>query len=238
MVWWTEASNLHGVPTDCPQSDERMGWLNDLTVRLEQSVYNFHLARLHAKFLDDVSDTEAEDGSITDNAPFKWGRRPADPVSASHLLLAWYLYQHYGDTHAMAKHFDGFKAWVDFLASNSDNLIVRYGSWGDWSPPIAFSTAGSIGAGGYGANNQAANSFALFLGVVPKERVPRTVENLARDVEKHAWHLTTGNLCTKYLLEMLTEHGRVDVAYRVATQERYPSWGFMLANGATPLWEG
>ena len=33
MVWWTEASNLHSVPTDCPQRSERMGWLNDLTVR-------------------------------------------------------------------------------------------------------------------------------------------------------------------------------------------------------------
>lgn len=297
MVWWTEASNLHGIPTDCPQRDERMGWLNDLTVRIEQALYNFHLPRFYAKFLEDVRDTQAEDGSITDTAPFKWGRRPADPVSASYLLLAWELYRHYGDTRAMARHFDGFKAWVNFLISNSDNLIVRYGSWGDWSPPITFGTPGSIGAGavsrdtpvqlmstgylyycarllsqmagilgrkteqahyqslarqvaeafnrrywneaagGYGANNQAANAFALFLGIVPKERLLRVVGNLVKDVEKHDWHLTTGNLCTKYLLEALTEHGRVDAAYRIVTQETYPSWGFMLANGATTLWE-
>jgi len=92
-------------------------------------------------------------------------------------------------------------------------------------------------AGGYGSNNQASNSFALFLGVVPQDRIGRVVDNLVRDVREHGGHLTTGNLCTKYLLETLTEHGRADVAYEIATKTTYPSWGFMLDNGATTLWE-
>jgi len=56
-------------------------------------------------------------------------------------------------------------------------------------------------------------------------------------VKQYNYHLTTGNLCTKYLLETLTEHGYPEVAYKIATQVTYPSWGFMLANGATTLWE-
>ncbi len=56
-------------------------------------------------------------------------------------------------------------------------------------------------------------------------------------VDLHDGHLTTGNLCTKYLLEVLTDAGRADVAYGIVTQESYPSWGYMLANGATTLWE-
>jgi alpha-L-rhamnosidase len=91
--------------------------------------------------------------------------------------------------------------------------------------------------GGYASNNQASNSFALFLGLVPADQVRRVVDNLAKDVERQGYHLTTGNLCTKYVLEMLTEHGHADLAYRIVTQETYPSWGFMLANGATTLWE-
>lgn len=297
MVWWTEASNLHSIPTDCPQRDERMGWMNDMTVRIEQALYNFRLARFYNKFIDDVRDTQDEQGAIADTAPFKWGKRPADPVSASYLLLAWHLYDHYGDTSAMERHFDGLRGWVDYLVSRSDDLIVNYGSWGDWSPPAKFSVSGSAGgsaisaqtpltfmstgylyysarllsqiagvlgktaeqskyarlaaqtadafnrkfwneaAGGYANNNQAANSFALFLGVVPENRRARVLANLVKDVEAHDGHLTTGNLCTKYLLEVLTEHGYADLAYRIATQETYPSWGFMLANGATTLWE-
>jgi alpha-L-rhamnosidase len=297
MVWWTEASNLHSIPTDCPQRDERMGWLNDLTVRTEEAIYNFNLSRFFSKFLDDIRDTQGEDGSITDTAPHRWGARPADPVSASYLLLAWFLYQHYGDTRAMENNFDGFKAWTDFLARKTENGIVTYGYYGDWAPPSAFTIEGSLGtsavskdtpvemmstgylyycsslltrmagilgkekdrqkyadlakrtaeafnrkfwkaeSGGYGANNQAANSFALFLGLVPESRVPRVVENLAHDVEAHGGHLTTGNLCTKYVLEALTAHGKADLAYAIATQESYPSWGFMLAHGATTVWE-
>jgi alpha-L-rhamnosidase len=293
MVWWTEASNLYSVPTDCPQRSERMGWLNDLTVRAEESVYNFDVSRFFTKFLDDIAATQEGDGSFTDTAPFKYGSRPADPVDASYLLLAWLLYQHYGDTRIIAEHFSGFKAWTDFLADKTKNGIVTYGYYGDWSPPTAYSLPNSAVSrtmplllmstgflyycsrlvsemaqvlgkeddklkynalarktalafnreyfndkiGAYGNNDESANSFALFLGLVPSNQVPRVLGNLVRNVREADGHLTTGNLCTKYLLEALTAHGRAYVAYEIVTQRTYPSWGYMLANGATTLWE-
>ena len=295
MVVNTEASNLHSVPTDCPQRDERMGWLNDLTVRIEQAIYNFNLSRFYPKFIDDIQDTQDEKGTITCVAPFRFGMRPADPVSASYLLLAQKCYEFYGDRRIISEHFDGMKAWVDYLYSRTKDGIVDYSYYGDWCPPrefladpngsgvskdtpgrmistgylylcskllsdmakilnkqdiavryahIADETAKAINhhywneeIGGYASNNQASNSFALYLGIVDTTRIPRVVNNLVNDVKKHDYHLTTGNLCTKYLLEMLTEHGHVDVAYKIAAQSTYPSWGFMLKNGATTLWE-
>ncbi len=297
MVCLTETSNLHSIPTDCPQRDERMGWLNDMTVRIEQAIYNFDLSRFYIKWIDDIKDTQGTDGTITDTAPFRWGFRPADPVSASYLLLALKSYEFYGNETIINHHYDGLKAWVDYLHSRTEDEIVNYSYWGDWSPPETFGTPGSIGSGaiskdtpgklistgylyycagiiikmasilgnkddeiyynclagetasafntvwwneksgGYGSNNQACNSFALYLGLVCEERKPRVVANLAEDVIKHNYHLTTGNLCTKYLLEMLTENGFAEVAYKLAIQETYPGWGFMLANSATTLWE-
>lgn len=293
MVWWTEASNLYSVPTDCPQRSERMGWLNDLTVRSEESVYNFNVSRFFTKFLYDIADTQIEDGSFTDTAPYKYGARPADPVDASYLLLAWFLYQHYGDTRVIAEHFDGFKAWTDFLASKTKDGIMTYGYYGDWSQPKAYSMPNSAVSkttprrlmstgflyycsrlvskmadilgreddkskydalarrtaiafnrkyfnsevGAYGNNDESANSFALFLGLVPEKQVPRVVESLVKNVKAADVHLTTGNLCTKYLLEALTTHGRDDLAYEIVNQKTYPSWGFMLEKGATTLWE-
>ena len=297
MIWWTEASNLYSVPTDCPQRDERMGWLNDLTVRTEESVYNFQMGRFYTKFLNDIQDTQDEKGTITDTAPFRWGQRPADPVDASYLLLSWNLYLHYNDKRVIEEHFDSYKAWVDYLATMAKDGIIDYGTWGDWSPPQAESIDGSRGwsavskntpyslmstafysytahlladmarilsrkddaakydaiakkeadifnakfwdekAGGYAANNQAGNSIALYMNLVPADRVQRVVDNLVNDVKAHDYHLTTGNICTKYLLEALVAHGHADVAYQIAKQETYPSWGFMIANGATTLWE-
>lgn len=295
MVVNTEASNLHSVPTDCPQRDERMGWLNDLTVRIEQAIYNFDLSRFYPKFLDDVRDTQDKEGTITCVAPFRFGMRPADPVSASYLLLAQKCYEFYGNKRIIEKHFDGMKAWVDYLNSRTKNGIVNYSYYGDWCPPRDFlldpngsgvsrDTPGqfiSTGylyycarllsdmakvidrktdvdyykalaegiylainreywderTGGYASNNQACNSFALYLGLADKNKTPGVIKNLVNDVKKHDYHLTTGNLCTKYLLEVLTEQGYPEVAYKIATQTTYPGWGYMLANGATTLWE-
>jgi alpha-L-rhamnosidase len=92
-------------------------------------------------------------------------------------------------------------------------------------------------AGGYGSNNESMNSFALFLGVVPQDKMQRVVASLVKAVHENQDHLTTGNLCTKYVLEMLTKYGYGDLAFKIATQETYPSWGYMLANDATTLWE-
>lgn len=297
MVYNTEASNLHSIPTDCPQRDERMGWLNDMTVRIDQAVYNFNLALFYSKWINDIKDTQAGDGSITDTAPFRWGFRPADPVSASYLLLALRCYEFYGNDRMVADHYDGMKAWVKFLQTKTENGIVNYSYWGDWSPPEAFGIAGSVGSGavsaftpgklistgylfycekmmaqfatiigntndetyftecsnktaetfnatywneecgGYASNNQACNSFALFLGLVKSKNIVAVVNNISQNVKANEYHLTTGNLCSKYLLEVLTENGDAETAYKIAVQDTYPSWGYMLANGATSLWE-
>lgn len=299
MVHWTEAGNLHSLPTDCPQRDERMGWLNDMAARSEEAIYNFELARLLSKWVADIHDEQdPATGAITDTAPFRWGRRPADPVSVCYLLIPWLLYTHYGDTHTMDGHYEGMKAWVDFLTSCSQDQIIPYSYYGDWAPPIAFGVQGSQGSsavskdtpgtlvstacyaysagllariaavignqadaqhyqelaerikqrfhacfydescGGYGSNNQSCNAIAVYMGLAPAEYQARLAVNLAENVlEQYDGHLTTGNICTKYLLEALTTLGRADVAYRIAAQETYPSWGYMLANGATTLWE-
>lgn len=296
MVKRTEASNLHSVPTDCPQRDERMGWLNDMTVRIEQAIYNFDMSRFYPKYLADVYDTQDEQGRIADTAPYKVGGRPADPVSASYLLLALKSYDYYGNKEIIREYYPGLKAWVDYLKTRTKDGIVDYSYYGDWSPPAEFGVSGvGYGAvskntpgdlistgflyycskmisrmatvlgksedvkaydqlsattaaafnhkfwdekvGGYGSNNQSCNSFALFLGLAEKDKKQRVVKSLVQNVVDHDYHLTTGNICTKYLLEALTENGHVDVAYKIATQKTYPGWGFMLEKGATTLWE-
>lgn len=63
-------------------------------------------------------------------------------------------------------------------------------------------------------------------------------EHLRQDiVYRHDTHLTTGLVGTKYLLPYLTRTGNSDLAYELATQTSYPSWGYMIERGATTLWE-
>ena len=299
MVRQTEESNLHGVPTDCPQRDERLGWLNDMTVRNEGALYGFRLYQLYAKWLRDIRDTQGKvTGAITDTAPFlRYGFRPADPVSGSFLMLPWNLYLHYGDDRIIRENYEANGRWVKYLLKNTRDGVVRFSSMGDWAAPVAGTDHSSTGGGAlsaitppllmstgflyhdcilmakmahvlgnaadeqqwqdtaakvktdfnraffrpdgqyYGENSQAANILPLHFDLVEEEQIPGVLANLCDDIEKNGGHLTTGNICTRFAVEVLFRYGREDLAWHLLSQTEYPSWGYMLANGATTVWE-
>jgi Alpha-L-rhamnosidase N-terminal domain./Bacterial alpha-L-rhamnosidase. len=297
-IIWTERDNLHSIPTDCCQRNERFGWLNDTTARCEETVYNFNAERLLSKWMDDIEDTQLESGAIADCAPYVWyGKRIGEPVDTTFVITQWLLYKHYGDKRILAEHYGSIKKWVDFLDSKAAGNILYHGWIGDWAPPRAFSYTDSLCSAisntttfeyistcyyyyaaslmsqiahvldnkndemkykelsekikkafnekfldkktmQYEMGSQAANAFALYLHLVPEEFKQGVINNLVDDlVHKNNCHLTTGNLCTKYLIEVLTEIGRHDVAWSLATQTTYPSWGYMIEKGATTIWE-
>ncbi len=91
----------------------------------------------------------------------------------------------------------------------------------------------------YSNGSQSANAFALYLGVVPEDKIRGDVQwNLTKDIlYAHDSHLTTGLVGVKALFPVLTRMGRSDLAYEVATQTSYPGWGYMVASGATTVWE-
>jgi alpha-L-rhamnosidase len=89
----------------------------------------------------------------------------------------------------------------------------------------------------YDNGGQTALSCALYQGLVPPENKQRVLSNLVAVVERENWHIDTGILGAKYLLNALTQNGRPDVAYRIAAQEDLPSWGWWIRQGATTLWE-
>ena len=90
----------------------------------------------------------------------------------------------------------------------------------------------------YANGTQAANAMALFLNLPPKDRRDDVAENLSNDVLYfHNMHVTTGFIGVKFLMPALTATGRSDLAYDLAVQTTYPSWGYMISRGATTLWE-
>lgn len=92
--------------------------------------------------------------------------------------------------------------------------------------------------GEYATGTQTANAMALALGLVPQNYRGAVTGNLYNDiVYYHNTHLTTGFIGIKWLMPALTANGHPDVAYELATQATYPSWGYMVKKGATTLWE-
>ncbi|MDG6947285.1 MAG: family 78 glycoside hydrolase catalytic domain [Nitrososphaerota archaeon] len=300
-VVWTLLSNLMSVPTDCPQRDERMGWLGDAQLAAELACYNFWMPAFYEKFARDIKDSQREDGCVPAVAPPYWKIYPSDPNwGTACTVIPWTAYLFYGDVKILEENYSMMKAWVEYLRSLSEADVIWWGKEGDWCPPgqvhptqtpleltssfvycrdleIIARAAAVLGkeedARAYAAlaekakgafnmtfldpkegkyvsprrkdfpkqlqgGSQTCNVLPLSLQIVPKESVDAVFRSLAKDVEQsHDSHLNTGIVGTRHLFDVLTDYGRGDLAYRVATQESYPGYGYMLREGATTIWE-
>lgn len=133
----TEKYNLHSIPTDCPQRDERMAWLNDMTVRCEQAMYTYDMPLFYEKWLDDIADAQDATGSIPDTAPHVYGGNPAFHVSSCFVVIPWLLYRFSGDTQILQRFYTGMKQYVLFLQTQREDGLIKSGYFGDWAPPKA-----------------------------------------------------------------------------------------------------
>lgn len=84
---------------------------------------------------------------------------------------------------------------------------------------------------------QTSNILPLVAGLVPDEYKDAVIANLISDIKKKGNHLDTGVIGTKFILPLLSDLGYEELAYLITTQTTYPSWGFMLEQGSTSLWE-
>lgn len=91
--------------------------------------------------------------------------------------------------------------------------------------------------GVYGSGVQTALSAPLYWGLVPEALKSKVAATLAKRVAADSFHLDVGLLGQKAILNALSENGYADIAYKVASQKTYPSWGWWIENGATTLYE-
>jgi len=89
----------------------------------------------------------------------------------------------------------------------------------------------------YDGATQTANLLPLAFGITPEDLKGQVVENILNDVKAHDGHPTTGFLGTGYILPMLTKYGHQLTAYEMISKTDYPSWGYMVKQGATTIWE-
>ncbi len=135
----TEGNNLNGTFTDCPQRDERSGWLNDLTSRLYGTVCNYSMRNYLPNFIKMQSETVDIYGTLTDTVPFTIGGVVADPISA-YTVLGKMVLDHFGDTTTIKENYPYFKKWIDFIKNDADNNggVVARSCYGDWCPAKIF----------------------------------------------------------------------------------------------------
>ncbi len=90
----------------------------------------------------------------------------------------------------------------------------------------------------YGNNTVTANILPLAFGLVPREYRDEVVKNAVTGIITTGnGHITCGVIGVQWLLRELSRKGYADVAYLLATNKTYPSWGYMAEQGATTIWE-
>ena len=90
----------------------------------------------------------------------------------------------------------------------------------------------------YSTGSPTANLFPLDLGIVPDGRAQYVANNAAELLlQKYGGHVHSGNTGTTCMIDTLSAYGHGDTMYGVATKTTFPGWGYMVANGATTIWE-
>ena len=92
--------------------------------------------------------------------------------------------------------------------------------------------------GVYANNTVTANILPLWFGMVPKGLENKVLESIVdKTMNECDGHVSTGVIGIQQLMRCLTEYGRGDLALKIASNDTYPSWGYMVRNGATTIWE-
>ncbi|MFD2287686.1 family 78 glycoside hydrolase catalytic domain [Pedobacter petrophilus] len=138
-AWWGIAGNYKGIPIDCPQRNERMPWLGDRGAVAYSESFVFDNGRFYAKWLQDIRNSQKEDGAIPDVAPAFW-RYYSDNMTwpGAMLLVTEMLYKQTGDLQAVQDNYPAMKKWLSYMQDRyMKDYILTKDSYGDWCmPPI------------------------------------------------------------------------------------------------------
>ncbi len=296
IVWGTRG-NYRSLPTDCPQRDERQGWLGDRSEECKGEAYLFNIASLYAKWRQDMEDAQRPNGNIPDVAPAYWPIY-SDNVTwpSSAIIIPSALERQFGDTGSIGRNYDGAKRWMDHMLTFATNNIISRDSYGDWCVPpeeaslihskdparqtdkallatsyfyydlcLMEKYATELGKtedaarwkelaakfktafnekfldrekGQYSNGTQTSCVLPLAFGLVPDDMKAKIFAHLVDKIENDTHgHIGTGLIGGQYLNRVLSDNGRPDLCYTIASQKDYPSWGYMVEQGATTIWE-
>ena len=131
-IVWGQRGNFLAVPTDCPQRDERLGWMGDAQIFIRTASYNMDVSRFFTKWCQDVEDAQRPDGSFTDVSPFVCCGSGVAAWGDAGVICPWTIYRVYGDTRILERHYAAGARWIDYLVGTSTNLLRPAHGYGDW----------------------------------------------------------------------------------------------------------
>jgi len=296
---WSQMGNMQSYPTDCPHR-EKGAYNGDGQVIAEASMHDFQMAPFYTKWLNDMRDSQEENGRIPNTSPVLVGGKGGGVAwGSAYILIPWWMHHYYGDTRILEEHYPSMKEYLQYLKNLSskdedpsepfiiDNFGEYWYSLGDWCAPgqsdcpnhpvvntfyyynnslLLSKIAGKLGYEAdaetfralsdtikqhfnrkffnpetalYGTDEtyQTYQLLAFVGNMVPEGYREKVFQTIVDDIKKRNNHLNTGIIGTKYLWPVLVEGGENELAYSVATQKTWPSFGYWIENNSTTLLE-
>jgi len=135
----SHVSNMIGVPTDCPQRDERCGWMGDAYIFAQASIFNRDMAAFYNKWIIDIMDAQSERGTFPDIAPNPFAYEKhftnAPGWADAAIQVPYILYLNYGDKEIIEDHFEAYERYIENIRKSNPGLIWKSGlgnNYGDW----------------------------------------------------------------------------------------------------------
>ncbi|MDB6094148.1 MAG: alpha-L-rhamnosidase [Verrucomicrobia bacterium] len=146
---WGQRGNFLEVPTDCPQRNERLGWMGDAQVFSRTAAWNRDVGSFFRKWQRDIADAQGAEGEMPSIAPHIEGVGPdGGPAWADAAVICpWTMYLCYGDKELLAQHFDSLTRFIGYMEAKAKELVrshpdtnVWHG-YGDW---LALDGSGNV----------------------------------------------------------------------------------------------
>lgn len=135
-ILWGQRGNFESVPTDCPQRDERLGWMGDAEVFWRTATYNMSLDAFSHKFTRDIREAQSPGGGFPDVAPRVGITGDSAPGWAdAGVIIPWTTYVQYRDTSILEENWVAMQRWMDHLQQANPNYLwlhERGNDFGDW----------------------------------------------------------------------------------------------------------
>jgi alpha-L-rhamnosidase len=136
---WGQRSNFVSIPTDCPQRDERLGWMGDAGAFWRTGSYNFDIDSFTHKFMLDVTDAQTAEGAFTDVSPNPLGPGPGAPGwGDAGIFIPYAAWLQYDDVTAVQQAWPAMERWMNFIATNNPDYVRRNAvgnNYSDWLAP-------------------------------------------------------------------------------------------------------
>ncbi len=138
---WGQRGNYLSVPTDCPQRDERLGWMGDAGVFWRTGSYNFDVAAFSQKWVNDVTDAQTTDGAFTNVSPDvirPYMSEGAPGWGDAGVIVPWTTWLQYGDAEVIERSWDAMQRWMNFIQSRNPDFLRKNGvgpNFSDWLAP-------------------------------------------------------------------------------------------------------